>query len=103
MTITDIIINETCGSTGVSKEELQSKTRRQLVVSTRMVVAMLMKEFTCMEISEIGRWLGQNRTMAFYYLSQGETRYSNEKGFSIAYDIAKKRVKDALTAEWFGA
>lgn len=99
MTITDIIINEACGATGVSRAQLQGRTRRQLIVSTRIIVAMLMKEFTCMEISEIGRWLGQSRTMAFYYIAQGETRYQNEKGFCLAYDIAKKRVQVVLDAE----
>ena len=94
--IADYVIDKVCEKMGVSRTLLMGKIRRQNVVAARMVAAMLLKEFTCMDDLQIGLVLCKSDTQAIYYRKQGDIRKEYDKGFKVAYMAAWREINDML-------
>lgn len=92
----DLIIERVCEVMSVSRTLLTGRIRRQNVVAARMVAALLLNEYTCLDGVQIGRLLSKYQQIGFYYLKQGKIRLENEKGFAVAYNAVKKDVEGKL-------
>lgn len=92
----DLIIERVCEVMSVSRTLLTGRIRRQNVVAARMVAALLLNEFTCLDGEQIGRLLSKYQQIGFYYLKQGRIRLSNDKGFIAIYNVTKKDVEGKL-------
>lgn len=92
----DLIIERVCEVMSVSRTLLTGRIRRQNVVAARMVAALLLNEFTCLDGEQIGRLLSKYQQIGFYYLKQGRIRLSNDKGFIAMYNVTKKDVEGKL-------
>lgn len=92
----DLIIERVCEVMNVSRTLLTGRIRRQNVVAARMVAALLLNEYTCLDGVQIGRILSKYQQIGFYYLKQGKIRLENDKGFKVAYMAAWREINDML-------
>lgn len=92
----DLIIERVCEVMNVSRTLLTGRIRRQNVVAARMVAALLLNEYTCLDGMQIGRLLSKYQQISFYYLKQGRIRLENEKGFAASYNAVKKDLEGKL-------
>jgi len=71
--------------TGITKAELQSKTRLREVVDARIMYAYIMKSKTLLTLLKIGQQINRDHSTVIHYLRQFKNLQKTDKNFNLTY------------------
>jgi len=81
----EVLFQEIEKFTGITKEELQSKTRLREVVDARIMYAYIMKSKTLLTLMKIGQQINRDHSCVIHYLRQFKNLQKTDKQFNLTY------------------
>lgn len=81
----EVLFQEIEKFTGITKEELQSKTRLREVVDARIMYSYIMKSKTVLTLSKIAKIINRDHSSVIHHIKQFKNLQKTDKNFNMTY------------------